>query len=163
MPVKSGESGGNRPQHNKARYERKPVMPYFCSMGADTIALSIPILAVCGGVLIAITAIIVKGRKEEQEHRERVVAMEKGVAVPAPVVAEVERPKHTDRRAGGLVMTGIGLALTIAISVSDRFESGVWGLIPLFIGIGLLIAGTVDKREMEERERAARNNVNRPQ
>jgi cadmium resistance protein CadD (predicted permease) len=139
-------------------------MPYFCSMGADTIALSIPILAVCGGVLIAITAIIVKGRKEEQEHRERVVAMEKGIAVPASTpVAEVHKPKHSDRRAGGLVMTGIGLALTIAISVSDRFESGVWGLIPLFIGIGLLIAGTIDKRELEERERVARNNVNRPQ
>lgn len=135
-------------------------MPYFCSIGPDTIALSIPILAVCGGVLIAITAIIVRGRKEEQEHRERVVAMEKGI-IPPPPAEEVQKPKHSDRRAGGLVMTGIGLALTIAISVSDRFESGVWGLIPLFIGIGLLIAGTVDKRELEERERAAR--ANRPQ
>src|SRR5262249_49691315 len=134
-------------------------MPYFCSVGPETIALSIPILAVCGGVLIAITAIIVRGRKEEQEHRERVVAMEKGVAVPSQApAAEVERPKHSDRRAGGLVMTGVGLALTIAISVSDRFESGVWGFIPLFIGIGLLIAGAIDKRELEERERAARNN-----
>jgi hypothetical protein len=133
-------------------------MPYFCSVGPDTIALSIPILAVCGGVLIAITAIIVKGRKEEQEHRERVVAMEKGIAVPTTPVQEVHKPKYSDRRASGLVMTGIGLALTIAISVSDRFESGVWGLIPLFIGIGLLIAGTVDKREHEAREREARNN-----
>ncbi|HKW14281.1 MAG TPA: DUF6249 domain-containing protein [Candidatus Krumholzibacteria bacterium] len=129
---------------------------YFSSIGPDTIALSIPILAVCGGVLIAITAIIVKGRKEEQEHRERVVAMEKGI-IPPPPPEEVQKPKHSDRRAGGLVMTGIGLALTIAISVSDGFESGVWGLIPLFIGIGLLIAGSVDKRELEERERAARN------
>jgi hypothetical protein len=138
-------------------------MPYLCSIGPDTIALSIPILAVCGGVLIAITAIIVRGRKEEQEHRERVVAMEKGIAVPTTPVEEIHKPKHSDRRASGLVWTGIGLALTIAISVADRFESGVWGLIPLFIGIGLLIAGTVDKRELEERERAARNNANRPQ
>jgi hypothetical protein len=131
---------------------------YFCSMGPDTIALSIPILAVCGGVLIAITAIIVKGRKEEQEHRERVVAMEKGI-MPPPPPEEVQKPKHSDRRAGGLVMTGIGLALTIAISVSDGVESGVWGLIPLFIGIGLLIAGAIDKREHDERDRVARNRV----
>jgi uncharacterized protein DUF6249 len=135
-------------------------MPYLCSIGPDTIALSIPILAVCGGVLIAITAIIVKGRKEEQEHRERVVAMEKGI-LPPPPPQEVEKPKYSSRRANGLVMTGIGLALTVAMSVADGVESGVWGLIPLFIGIGLLVAGAIDKREHEERERAARNNSSR--
>jgi len=29
----------------------------------------------------------------------------------------------------------------------------VWGLIPLFIGLGLLIAATLDKREYEETQR----------
>jgi cadmium resistance protein CadD (predicted permease) len=131
-------------------------MPYVCSVGADTIALSIPILAVCGGVLIAITAIIVNGRKKEQEHRERLVAMEKGLTPPPPPV-EVERPKYSSRRANGLVMTGIGLALTIAMTIADGPESGCWGLIPLFIGIGLLVAGAIDKREYDERQRAERN------
>jgi hypothetical protein len=131
-------------------------MPLFSFVDADLVALSIPILGVCGGVLIAITAIIVNGRKKEQEHRERVVAMEKGIVPPAPPV-EVERPKFSSRRANGLVMTGIGIALTIAMSVADGVESGVWGLIPLFIGMGLLVAGSIDKREHEERERAERN------
>jgi len=135
-------------------------MPIFSSIEPDAIALSIPILAVCGGVLIAITAIIVGGRKKEQEHRERLVAMEKGIIPPAPP-EEVERPKYSSRRANGLVMTGIGLALTIAMSVANGIDSGVWGLIPLFIGIGLLIAGSIDKREFDEKERAARNS--RPQ
>jgi len=131
-------------------------MPYVCSIGPDTIALSIPILAVCGGVLIAITAIIVNGRKKEQEHRERLVAMEKGLTPPPPPV-EVERPKYSSRRANGLVMTGIGLALTIAMTIADGPESGCWGLIPLFIGIGLLVAGAIDKREYDERQRTERN------
>ena len=131
-------------------------MPYICSIGPETIALSIPILAVCGGVLIAITAIIVNGRKKEQEHRERVVAMEKGIAPPPPPV-EIERPKYSSRRANGLVMTGIGLALTIAMWIADGPESGVWGLIPLFIGLGLLIAGAIDKREYDERARGERS------
>ena len=134
-------------------------MPYVCSIGADTIALSIPILAVCGGVLIAITGIIVNGRKKEQEHRERLVAMEKGIVPPQPPV-EVERPKYSSRRANGLVLTGIGLALTIAMWIADGAESGVWGLIPLFIGFGLLIAGAIDKREYDEQARAVRNNRN---
>src|SRR4051794_28856504 len=127
-------------------------MPYICSVGPETIALSIPILAVCGGVLIAITAIIVNGRKKEQEHRERLVAMEKGMVLP-PQPAEVERPKYSSRRANGLVMTGIGLALTVAMSVANGPEQGVWGLIPLFIGLGLLIAGAIDKREYDDRMR----------
>jgi hypothetical protein len=132
-------------------------MPFFSFINSDTIALSIPILAVCGGVLIAITAIIVGGRKKEQEHRERLIAMEKGI-MPPPPPEEVERPKYSSRRANGLVMTGIGLALTIAMSVADGVDSGVWGLIPLFIGIGLLVAGSIDKREFDEKQRAERNN-----
>jgi hypothetical protein len=132
-------------------------MPFFSFIDSDAIALSIPILAVCGGVLIAITAIIVGGRKKEQEHRERLVAMEKGI-MPPPPAQEIERPKYSSRRANGLVMTGIGLALTIAMSVANGIESGIWGIIPLFIGIGLLIAGSIDKREFDEKARAERNN-----
>jgi hypothetical protein len=130
---------------------------YFCDvLDPELVAISIPILAVAGGVLIAITAIITKGRQKEQEHRERVLAIEKGMAPPAPP-AEVDRPKYSSRRANGLVMTGIGLALTIALWVEDGADSGVWGLIPLFIGIGLLIAGSIDKREYDEKQRPERN------
>jgi cadmium resistance protein CadD (predicted permease) len=128
-------------------------MPYFLSLDAEVVAISIPILAVCGGVLIAITSIIVNGRKKEQEHRERLIAMEKGLTLPATTAPEVERPKFSNRRANGLVMTGIGLALTIALFVVGE-EAGVWGLVPLFIGIGLLVAGAIDKREYDEKQRA---------
>ena len=132
-------------------------MPFFCSLiEPEVIAISIPILAVVGGVLIAITAIITKGRQKEQEHRERVLAIEKGMAPPTPPV-ETERPKYSSRRANGLVMTGIGLALTIAMWVEDGADNGVWGLIPLFIGLGLLIAGSIDKREYDEKQRAERS------
>jgi len=132
-------------------------MPYFLSLDPEVVAISIPILAVCGGVLIAITAIIANGRKKEQEHRERLLALEKGIPLPPAAQEAVERPKFSNRRANGLVMTGIGLALTIAMGVADGADTGVWGLIPLFIGIGLLIAGAIDKREYDEKQRADRD------
>ena len=124
----------------------------FGRMEAETIALAIPIIFVMGGILIAITAIVMHGRRKDLEHRERLLAMEKGIALPEPAPVK-ERPKYSNRRANGLVLTGIGLALTFAMSVEDGRSAGVWGLIPLFIGIALLIAGHLDKREWD-RERA---------
>ena len=126
----------------------------FGRVEAETIALSIPILVVMGGILIAITAIVMNGRRKDLEHRERLLAMEKGLPLPAEVTQVKERPKYSGRRANGLVLTGIGIALTIAMWTQDGADEGVWGLIPLFIGIGLLIAGHLDKKEWErERDR----------
>ena len=126
----------------------------FGRIEPETVALAIPILVVMGGILIAITAIVMHARRKDLEHRERLLAMEKGLPIPAPeAVVKTERPRHSSRRANGLVLTGIGIALTIAMWVEDGADSGVWGLIPLFIGIGLLIASHLDKQEWE-RERA---------
>jgi hypothetical protein len=128
----------------------------FGRVEAETIALSIPILFVMGGILIAITAIIMHGRRKDLEHRERVIAMEKGLPIPEPVPVK-ERPKYSNRRANGLVLTGIGVAVTIAMWVEDGSSTGVWGLIPLFIGIGLLVAGHLDKTEWEREQRKLEN------
>ena len=125
----------------------------FANIQPEHIAVFIPILAVTGGVLIAITAVIISGRKKDLEHRERIAAMEKGLPLPEPP-PDRRKPVHSSRRAGGLVLTGIGLALWIGISVSEGSRDGVWGLIPLFMGIALLIASVLDKREyLEERAR----------
>ena len=118
----------------------------------ETIAIFIPIILVFGGILIAITGIIIKGRNKDLEHRERLVAMEKGLPLPEPEIA-VRRPVHSGRRVGGLVMFGIGLATTIAIWTVEGANGGVWGLIPLFIGVGLLIAAALDKKEYDEAKR----------
>ena len=125
----------------------------FATIGPEHIAIFIPILAVTGGVLIAITAVIIGGRKKDLEHRERIAAMEKGIPLPEPP-PERRKPVHSIRRASGLVMAGIGLSLWIALSVAVGGREGVWGLIPLFFGLGLIIASVLDKREYEaERKR----------
>jgi uncharacterized membrane protein len=125
---------------------------------AEVVAIFIPILMVMGGVLIAITAIITSGRKKDLEHRERLIALEKGLPLPEPIQRPARRV-HSSRRAGGLVMTGIGIALTVGVSGTDGFDDGWFGLIPLLIGVGLLIAAHLDKREFDqdrEREEKAR-------
>jgi len=130
----------------------------FGSIGPEHIAIFIPILAVLGGVLIAITAVIVGGRKKDLEHRERMIALEKGIPLPEAPVKEAKKT-YSGRRASGLVLAGIGLSLWIALSTAEGAEEGVWGLIPLFIGLGLLIASFFDKREYD-REQAEKKNGN---
>jgi len=129
----------------------------FGYIGPEHIAIFIPIISVIGGVFIAITAIIVGGRKKDQEHQERLRAMEKGIPLPEPPQKEIKKT-YSGRRAGGLVLTGIGLALWIAISTAEGPEEGVWGLIPLFIGLGLLIAAFFDKREYDSEQEKKNGN-----
>ena len=114
-------------------------------VGPETIALAIPIFSVIGGIAVAITAIIMGGKKKELQHKERLHAMEKGIPLPEEPRRE-RKPVYSARRAGGLVMTGIGAALTIGMWTVEGADAGVWGFIPLFIGIGLLIATTYDKK-----------------
>lgn len=123
----------------------------FAEIGPGHIGVFIPIIAVLGGIFVAITAIMTNGRKKELEHKERIVAMEKGLELPEPT-PEIRKPVYSGRRAMGLVMFGIGLALTIGLWVEDGARTGVWGLIPLAIGLALLTAAVLDKREFEARE-----------
>lgn len=121
-------------------------MPLFGLLNPEAIAVMIPITAILGGIAIAIVAIIVEGRKKELEHKERLSAIEKGIDIPGPPKKE-KRPAYLTMRPWGLVVTLVGIAVTVALWVSGGAIAGVWGLIPLGIGIGLLIGSALEKKE----------------
>jgi len=124
-------------------------MPIFAdTLSADTLAVMIPITSILGGIAVAIVAIMMGTRKKELEHKERLIAMEKGLAIPEPPKVECP-PAYKANRTGGFVMTLIGIALTIALWTVADATGGVWGLVPLAIGIGLLIASAIEKKEYE--------------
>ena len=120
-------------------------------IGPDTLGVMIPITAIMGGFAIAIVAIIMGARKKELEHKERLIAMEKGIEIPQTQQPEA-RPPYRSNRTAGLVMTLIGVAVTIANWTVGGATAGVWGFIPLAIGIGLLISSALEKNEVEKKK-----------
>jgi hypothetical protein len=137
----------------------------FASIRPETIAVMIPIVAVLGTFAVVIVAIVTEGRKKHLVHQERLVALEKGLPLPEEPEQE-KKPVHSKRRAWGLAWLGLGLALTIALALNpDAAEVRAWGfaLIPLFIGLGLVVASVLDKKEYEERlRREAQHPVDQP-
>jgi hypothetical protein len=126
------------------------LVPIFGLINAETFAVTIPLLAIVGGVCIAIASIIMGARKKELTHKERVLAMEKGIEIPQAPTAE-RRPAYLANRSAGLVMTFLGTAITIALWAVAGKNGGVWGLIPLAIGVGLLVSAAMERKEAEGR------------
>jgi len=125
----------------------------FANVSPEHIAVMIPIVAVLGTFAVVVVAIVVEGRKKDLQHKERLFALEKGLPLPEPPEKET-KPVHATRRAWGFVWFGLGLALTIALAANpDAAEVNAWGwgLIPLFIGVGLVAASILDKKEFEKR------------
>jgi hypothetical protein len=114
-------------------------------------AMAIPIIAVVGGISVAIVRLITQARLEELSRRERIAAIERGVdpsKLPPLPGAPLESYPHGDsrlRRAhglliGGLILVATGLGIGIlAATVEPSKNHWVIGLLPIFIGGALLI------------------------
>jgi hypothetical protein len=109
------------------------------------VALFIPILAVIGGIALAIIGVIMKSREEELKHKERIVAMEKGIPIPEEPKTQ-DTPKHMRHLTWGLVLTFLGIALMILRLVSDNGKALTAGIVICSVGLALLCAGWLQKR-----------------
>jgi hypothetical protein len=125
----------------------------FADMEPEVFAIFIPIVSIIGGIAIAIVAIVVAGRKKELEHKERLIAMEKGIPIPDnPEARRLLRPAYQKNRTGGLVTLFLGIALSFAMWVAGGAVAGVWGLPMVGIGVGLLVASALERKEEKEGE-----------
>ena len=119
---------------------------YPFSIDTGVIAIFIPILAVIGVFAVVITSVIVSSKHKELAHKERILAMDKGIPIPEePLVAK--RPAYLTIRAWGFILTLLGVALVIALWVTAGGKAGVWGLLPTAVGLAMLFAANKEMRE----------------
>lgn len=122
------------------------------------VALSIPIVAIIGGITAGIIRTLGRQRLIELAQRERIAAIERGVdpskLAPLPVAALDDEPEtwsmsqfdRDKRRAqgimiGGIVTLAVGIGLMAFLSVVEE-HGNAWsvGIIPATIGIALLLS-----------------------
>ena len=113
----------------------------------NVVAISIPIIFVLGAIAVTITALILDAGRKDRKHKEKLLAMEKGIELPEDPV-KTSPPRYLAMRAWGFVLTLIGLATVIGISAEEGIQHGLWGLMPMSIGIALLLAAHLEKKEI---------------
>ena len=109
----------------------------------------IPIVGIVMGIGIGMLAIWSEHRRKsqllEQNHRERMHAIEKGIEMPplppglvnmgnGPATASAPKALRS-----GIMLTLIGILLFVAIGVAGGKEGALFGLIPAAIGIANLV------------------------
>ncbi|HSQ60987.1 MAG TPA: DUF6249 domain-containing protein [Acidobacteriota bacterium] len=119
----------------------------------SVLPIVIPVVAIIGGITLAIIRTVGQQRLAELERRERIAAIERGIdpaALPPPSMPGAYENGHgagnRTRRAhglliGGLVTVATGAGLAIFLSAVEPNESH-WtlGFLPIFVGLALLVS-----------------------
>ena len=121
-------------------------------MNTETIAVFIPIVAIVMGIGAVIIGIVSRHRQLLQRvdlrHRERLVAMEKGLELPPESLdADVRRPRFLLR---GLVWSFAGIAAYFSLRGLAGAEESMLSLIPIAVGLAYLIYYFVEGRKEDE-------------
>ncbi len=109
-------------------------------------------------VLIVAACLFYYYKKEQLKAKERLSAIEKGIAPKDLFSTENNETSYKFKREseiyGGIKMFILGLFLTLALYVTTSpkgFEVAVWGLLVAGIGIAKIFVGLLMKKPSEEK------------
>jgi Domain of unknown function (DUF6249) len=130
-------------------------------MDPGVIGVFIPIVAIVMGIGIGMLSIWSEHKRKaqllEQNHRERMQAIEKGVELPPlpPNLVGMSNGPSTASAAkslrSGIMLVLVGVILFFAIGTAGGREGALFGLIPAAVGIANLVYAAI-QWEKEKRE-----------
>ncbi len=82
-------------------------------------------------------------KKKELQNQQILSAIEKGADIPELNLGK----KPVNNLGRGLILLFFGVALTIALIISAGLNSGIWGLLPVGLGIAYLIIYYLEKKK----------------
>jgi hypothetical protein len=137
-------------------------------MDPGVIGVFIPIVAIIMGIGIGMLSIWSEHKRKaqllEQNHRERMHAIEKGIELP-PLPANLVGISNGPATASaakslrsGIMLVLIGILLFFAIEVSGGHEGALFGLIPAAVGVANLVYAWIQW----DKEKSDSRNVERP-
>jgi len=115
----------------------------------------IPVVAIIGGISVAIVRILTQARLEELVRKERIAAIERGVdpanlpALPADGERAYGLGYSRLRRAhglliGGLILIAVGMGIALVLyHVEPQKSDWVIGTVPALVGGALLIGSRI--------------------
>lgn len=122
-------------------------------MDPGVIAVFIPIVAIVMSIGIGMQFLWSEHKRKsqllEQNHRERMHAIDKGIVLPPlpPHLVGMSNGPATASAAkslrSGIMLTLIGILLYIAINVAGGREGALFGLIPAAVGIANLVYAAI--------------------
>lgn len=124
----------------------------FDSLGNSLIAIVIPLAVFVVGGTIAIFGMYFHHQQKRLLHDTARLALEKGQPIPPELIAELSDAGHlkTERRdqpqndiRAGLILVAVGFGLYMAFAVMNLYNFSFIGAIPGFIGLALLLYGSV--------------------
>src|SRR6187549_501596 len=128
-------------------------------MDPGVIGAFIPIVAIILGIGIGMLSIWSEHKRKsqllEQNHRERMQAIEKGIELPPlpPNLVGMSNGPSTASAAkslrSGVMLLLIGILLFFAIDVAGGREGALFGLIPAAVGVANLLYAAIQWKKEE--------------
>jgi hypothetical protein len=122
-------------------------------MHPEVIGVFIPIVAIIMGIGVAMLAIWSEHKRKaqllEQNHRERMQAIEKGIelpALPANLVSSSNGPSTASAAKSlrsGIMLTLIGVILYVALNRAGGSDGALFGLIPAAVGVANFVYAAI--------------------
>jgi protein-S-isoprenylcysteine O-methyltransferase Ste14 len=116
------------------------------------VAMTVPVFTIIGAALVLIIAIWMAHRTAKMRYELIQVAIKEGKEIPPELLRDGFRRRRRDPLLAGLILTGGGIGVTVALGAVAGWIQGLWGLIPLLVGVAFLIYVPFWRKQKKEDE-----------